>query len=181
MGTGPEPGKAASPPTTRRRGRKARTMSHRYSLKGKGKQEDRRRPGTTRKSIKAPKETKGKRKGKVKENKERRGKSYQEEGTSKGETQNEKRKKTEIQYMGCIPVKYKKRKTALPTGKKKIAGAKGGREQVKTKTHKDEAENRVSKSAADASDRGGMQTRGGGRKHNTTGRWRTKGKKEGME
>merc|ERR1739844_889824 len=79
------------------------------------------------------------------------------------------------------PVKYKKTKTALRTGKKKIAGAKGGREQAKTKTCKDEAENQVSKSASDASDRGGMQTRDGGRKHNTTGRWRTKGKKEGME
>merc|ERR1712110_826662 len=45
--TGPEPGKAESPPTTRRRGRKARTMSHSYALKGKVEQEDRRRPGAT--------------------------------------------------------------------------------------------------------------------------------------
>merc|ERR1712037_369913 len=74
-----------------------------------------------------------------------------------------------------------KRKIALPAGKEKIAGATRRREQAKTKTHEDEAENQVSKSAADASDRGGMQTRGGRRKSNTTGRWRTKGNKAGMK
>ena len=176
-----EPKERARRPTTHERGRETILKSHCYPRKRKGKQEGGKVPGAAKNSIGTPRAPNGRKKEYIKKSEERIGKSHQGGRTSKEENRYKKRKQTERHDRERIPRKYKKRKTAHRPGEEEEAGAKRKREQAKTKTHKNEAKSQVSVKAADASHRGGMQTRGGRRKPNTTGRWRTGENKEEME